>query len=160
MALDDLLATLERQNGTSGAFVPPVPARLEHDGTRKAAPILAVPPVPPVPAQNRQRKVQAEAFAVWRIHQPDHLPAEVHCWPPATLAEVLASYPAAIKAEPIRQQEPARSCRLCRHLHRPGLSDGHCGGRDDLPHAYTAGHPLRRLPGDGGTSCTTWELVT
>lgn len=52
---------------------------------------------------------------------------------------------------------PARSCRTCRHLKRPGLSDGHCGGRDDLPPAYTAGHPLRRLPDDGGASCTTWE---
>ncbi len=52
---------------------------------------------------------------------------------------------------------PARSCRTCRHLKRPGLSDGHCGGRDDLPPAYTAGHPLRRLPDDGGANCTTWE---
>ncbi|MDD3328790.1 MAG: hypothetical protein PHW25_17035 [Zoogloea sp.] len=57
-------------------------------------------------------------------------------------------------------QKPAASCRTCRHLKRPGLSDGHCGGRDDLPHAYTAGHPLRRLPDDGGVSCNTWELAT
>lgn len=56
--------------------------------------------------------------------------------------------------------KPAASCRTCLHLKRPGLSDGHCGGRDDLPPAYTAGHPLRRLPDDGGASCTTWELST
>lgn len=54
----------------------------------------------------------------------------------------------------------ARSCRTCQHLLRPGLSDGHCGGRDDLPPAYTAGHPLRLLPDDGGANCTTWELAT
>ena len=51
----------------------------------------------------------------------------------------------------------SRSCKTCRHLYRPGLSDGHCGGRDDLPRAYTAGHPLRRLPDDGGASCAVWE---
>lgn len=54
----------------------------------------------------------------------------------------------------------ARSCLTCRHLKRPGLSDGHCGGRDDLPPAYGPGHPLRRLPDSGGASCTTWELAT
>lgn len=65
--------------------------------------------------------------------------------------------PAAIIVQPVRQQEPARSCRTCQHLKRPGLSDGHCGGRDDLPPAYTAGHPLRRLPDDGGASCAAWD---
>lgn len=83
---------------------------------------------------------------------------------------------AAADAEPARQCEsdteergtptppprnaPVASCRTCRHLGRPGLSAGYCGGRDDLPPAYTAGHPLRRLPDDGGASCTTWELAT
>lgn len=50
------------------------------------------------------------------------------------------------------------SCRTCAHFYRPGLSDGHCGGRDDLPPAYTPGHPLRKLPDDGGASCPTWHL--
>lgn len=127
---------------------------------------------------------------VWLIHRPDRQPAEVHCWPPATRAEILAIYPTAINAEPMQaphsaepepdkaqphQEEkappapdagrwragpaalPPRSCRTCRHLRRPGLSDGHCGERDDLPPAYTAGHPLRRLPDDRGAGCTTWE---
>ena len=99
----------------------------------------------------------ADASPVWLIHCPDRQPVAVHCWPPATLAEILAIYPTATGAKPVRQQEQARSCRTCRHLKRPGLSDGHCGGRDDLPPAYTAGHPLRRLPDDGGANCTTWE---
>ncbi len=50
------------------------------------------------------------------------------------------------------------SCKTCAHLYRPGLSDGHCGGRDDLPFAYTSGHPLRQLPPDGGASCNAWRL--
>lgn len=96
--------------------------------------------------------------------------------PAAPLAEGLTVYPAAVTAEPACQSEsdteergthtppprnaPVASCRTCRHLGRPGLSAGYCGGRDDLPPAYTAGHPLRRLPDDGGASCTSWELAT
>lgn len=58
------------------------------------------------------------------------------------------------------QQVHHPACRTCRHIARPGLSPGYCGGRDDLPPAYTAGHPLRRLPADGGATCTTWEIQT
>lgn len=61
---------------------------------------------------------------------------------------------------PPPRNAPAASCRTCQHLKRPGLSAGYCGGRSDLPPAYTAGHPLRRLPDDRGASCTTWELAT
>ena len=50
------------------------------------------------------------------------------------------------------------SCKTCAYLYRPGLSDGHCGGRDDLPFAYTPGHPLRQLPADGGAACAAWVL--
>ena len=50
------------------------------------------------------------------------------------------------------------SCRTCAHMRRPGLSDGLCSGREDLPHAFTPGHPLRRLPDDGGRSCPAWAL--
>ena len=79
----------------------------------------------------------------------------------AHAAEVLPDHPAALQSARQSAQESAEksavpSCKTCRHLHRPGLSGGHCGGRDDLPHAYTAGHPLRRLPDDGGANCTTW----
>lgn len=96
--------------------------------------------------------------------------------PTAILTEGLAACPVATNAEPARQREsgteergtptppprnaPVTSCRTCRHLGRPGLSAGYCGGRDDLPLAYTAGHPLRSLPDDQGKNCRTWELVT
>lgn len=50
-------------------------------------------------------------------------------------------------------------CSSCQFIKRPGLSGGLCGGgRDDLPPAFTEGHPLRLLPGDGGTSCPRWVL--
>jgi hypothetical protein len=65
--------------------------------------------------------------------------------------------PAAINAQPVRQRQPAPSCRTCNHARRPGGLTTLCGGRDDLPHAYTAGHPLRRLPDDGGASCAVWD---
>lgn len=61
-------------------------------------------------------------------------------------------------AQELAQKPAVPSCKTCRHLHRPGLSDGHCGGRDDLPPAYTPGHPLRQLPEDGGASCAAWRL--
>lgn len=89
----------------------------------------------------------------WLIHHPDRRPFEVHFSPPATLAEVLGIYPAATNAQPVRQQQPARSCRTCEHARRPGGLTTLCGGRDDLPHAYTVGHPLRRLPDDKGATC-------
>jgi len=48
-------------------------------------------------------------------------------------------------------------CVECQHFARPGKSEGYCGGRDDLPPAYGANHPLRRLPADGGASCDQWR---
>jgi len=101
----------------------------------------------------------------WLIHFTDREPLEVWFAPAADHAEVLAAYRDAVAAEPVPERGITKpttstmttSCKTCRHLKRPGLSDGHCGGRDDLPPAYTAGHPLRRLPDDRGAGCTTWE---
>jgi hypothetical protein len=44
-------------------------------------------------------------------------------------------------------------CYGCQHFARPGLSDGHCGGRADLAPAYGPGHPLRLLPADRWARC-------
>ena len=167
MALDDLLATLERQGGTSGT------SGVLADVPAKPAPALGGTSGTSGTAENGKGKAQAEAFTAWLMHFTDRESFEVRFSPPATLAEVLAAYPAAVAAEPARQHEsdieerstptpaprnaPAASCRTCRHLKRPGLSNGHCSGRDDLPHAYTAEHPLRRLPNDHGASCTSYN---
>lgn len=47
-----------------------------------------------------------------------------------------------------------RSCRRCRHFGRPGLSDGYCTGRDDLPGAYGF---MRALPHDKGATCAAFD---
>jgi hypothetical protein len=52
-----------------------------------------------------------------------------------------------------------KACQCCEHYTRPGKSDGYCGGWDDLPQAYGANHPLRRLPADRGASCETWQAT-
>ena len=51
----------------------------------------------------------------------------------------------------------ARACLDCRHRKTPGLSVGYCGQRTDIAHAYGTGHPLRRLPDDGGANCILFE---
>jgi len=51
-----------------------------------------------------------------------------------------------------------QTCRNCIHFARPGLSDGLCGGRSDLPPAFGPGHPLRQLPADHGADCPAWAL--
>ena len=53
--------------------------------------------------------------------------------------------------------EVAKACRDCQHF--SSLGGGYCGGRDDLPLAYGANHPLRRLPADRGTSCDSWLAI-
>jgi hypothetical protein len=53
--------------------------------------------------------------------------------------------------------EDVMSCVNCQHYARPGKSAGYCSRRDDLPLAYGANHPLRRLPPDPGASCNQWK---
>jgi hypothetical protein len=49
------------------------------------------------------------------------------------------------------------NCRVC--IHRRGRHDTHwgCLARDDLPHLYGEGHPLRELPEDGGMTCAVYR---
>lgn len=58
---------------------------------------------------------------------------------------------------PAHSRKQVLRCHGCRHFSAPGLSDGHCGGRDDLPRAYGKNHPLRKLPPDGGAECKRYE---
>jgi hypothetical protein len=48
-------------------------------------------------------------------------------------------------------------CYQCRHFSRPGLSDGYCGGRLDLPHAYGFMH---FLPAGKGATCNDFKEAT
>lgn len=111
--------------------------------------------------------VSASAHAAWLVRFADRAPLELHYWPAMTLAEVLTDNPGAVGAEPLRPAPaPAPAARTqagcsdCRHLRRPGRSDGLCAsGRDDLMPAYGANHPLRKLPADGGDGCKQFELA-
>lgn len=56
------------------------------------------------------------------------------------------------------KEQDEQQCKTCKHLRRPGLADGYCGGdRADLAYAYGPGHPLRKLPDDAGANCSTWS---
>jgi hypothetical protein len=145
---------------------------------------------------------ESATASLWLLHFPDLDPLAVAFAPAVDHAGALASYPAAIAAEPMPETvEPVPAdlaalfdacataglyddadraalpamlaldadatrglieamhsrigrCRRCRHFRRPGLSDGYCTGRDDLPHAYGFMH---RLPDDGGAGCGAFD---
>jgi hypothetical protein len=48
-------------------------------------------------------------------------------------------------------------CYSCSHFARPGLSDGYCSGRVDLPHAYGFMH---FLPAGKGATCDDFKEAT
>lgn len=101
----------------------------------------------------------------WLLHFADRDPLTVLFAPPATHGEALAEHPEAIAAEPhapIESIEPiaTRCCRFCRHLKKPGIAEGYCGERADLPPAYGEHHPLHRLPHDDGAGCKHFEAWT
>jgi hypothetical protein len=99
----------------------------------------------------------------WRVRLPDQV-LIAHILPEATHAEVLAIYPEAVSIETFIPKDATvavpekHECRTCEHLRKPGLSDGYCSGRDDLPRAYGKHHPLRECPADGGASCAMWGM--
>ena len=53
-----------------------------------------------------------------------------------------------------------RLCAMCAAFRQPKGTDGFCGASEtDLPPAFSIGHPLKRLPVDGGVSCVHWRVV-
>lgn len=176
MALDDLLAKLERDAGTAGtpavpAAVPLEPAPLlgrtaGTAGTAKNAKVEVfsseTPPTGTAPPIGADR---------WPLYFTDRDSAEVLFLPPVDRDEALGPYADTVEAEPVPERGitaaastgtkqmaiTRRGCSICRHLKRPGLSAGYCsGGRDDLPGAYGPNHPLRRLPDDQGVNCASY----
>ncbi len=78
-------------------------------------------------------------------------------WLPIMAAQKLALIEA-LSLGPFAPTHPEiRRCQDCKHFATPGLSDGYCGQREDLPAAYGINHPLRRLPTDNGESCTEYS---
>lgn len=67
-----------------------------------------------------------------------------------SLSATFAVDPVATRALATEMRGRTGQCRRCEHFSRPGLSDGYCTGRDDLPLAYGL---LRVLPADAGAWC-------
>lgn len=93
-------------------------------------------------------------------------------WSEADLLEARAALAEAVAAkdEPVLAawlvwleahfSRPPRRCGTCADFFQPCGTNGFCGGgRGDLPFAFSAGHPLRRLPDDGGVSCDLWRVA-
>lgn len=138
--------------------------------------LLHFPDLDPVAVAFAPERDQAEVLAAY----PDALAAEPVPEETATVpADALALFDACAKAglydddraalpamfgldpEGVRRlieamHERIASCRRCRHFRRPGLSDGYCTGRDDLPHAHGL---LHELPDDEGMRCNAFERV-
>lgn len=81
-------------------------------------------------AANDEELGADEAAAVkspqWLVHYQDRAPVEVFCAPPATYAEVLASRPTAIAAEPLGMHSIAIGARAA----DPAEAQGANAGRD------------------------------
>lgn len=146
-ALFDQIDAPEPSNPLESGSVPPVSGNIsEAVGTfSDSHPIVSneffssVPTVPTVPP-------------LFEEHRTEALEKSIPC-------EFIKPAGGGFEGQSAPHKTPVESsCRTCAHRRSPGLSDGHCGGRDDLPPAYTPGHPLRRLPDDGGASCPAWRL--
>jgi len=146
-ALLDQIDAPAPSKALESGFVPPVSGNIsEAVGTFSSSHLIvsndvfcSVPTVPTVPPLLEEHGTEAlEKPIPYEFKKPDGGEVEGQSAPHKSPVET--------------------SCGTCAHLCRPGLSDGHCGGRDDLPPAYTPGHPLRQLPDDGGANCSAWRL--
>lgn len=93
MGLDALLAKLQRE------AVTPVTPSIALGVAAEALPLLGVPPVSPVPPEDKDGQPFYAGW--WLLHFSDRDPLEVAFSPAATHAEVLDAYPDAAAAEPI-----------------------------------------------------------
>lgn len=146
-ALLDQIDAPEPSNPLESASVPPVSGNIsEAVGTFSGPhPIVSkyvfcsVPTVPTVPPLFEEHRTEAlERSIPFEFLKPGGGEVEGQSAPHKTPVE--------------------SSCLTCANRRSPGLSGGYCVERDDLPPAYTPGHPLRRLPDDGGASCPAWRL--
>ena len=100
MALDDLLATLERR----AADTPDTPCN-PIEVSAKPAPILACTldtlDTPQIDDARKNTGNEGATSWGWLLHFADSEPAEVFTSPESTLAEVLRDFPEAIAAEPL-----------------------------------------------------------
>lgn len=71
----------------------------------------------------------------------------------------MSARPAPMDQARFRSLKNGLRCKGCAYFKTPGRADGYCANelRADLPPAYGANHPLRRLPANGGRDCTVFE---
>ena len=117
-----------------GASVAPVDPRPRRPATTAEAAELRALLARALPASTAEERAEAEAIGL------------------ADIESALICWRAIAKAA-----KPPPSCDTCAHSSRPGTTVYCGGGREDLPKAYGQHHPLRRLPADGGASCTLWQ---
>jgi hypothetical protein len=88
----------------------------------------------------------------WLIHHLDGAPVEVWTSPPATYAQIMASRPDAVAAQPLHQAapEPITACSTCIHA----TYRGGCG----VPVAagLSAQDGVIRYHDDSGSDCPVW----
>lgn len=125
------------------AFAPAV----DHAGALAAYPdALAAEPIPEEAAT-----VPADALALFDACAKAGLYADDDR---AALPAMFALDPEGARRLIEAMYERIASCKRCRHFRRPGLSDGYCTGRNDLPSAYGL---LHELPDDEGRRCEAFE---
>ena len=142
---------------------PMSPSRPQPWGHGKPCIYAAVPIVPNVPTKKHKNEIDREAFedraAIIEFDgglsraEAERLATEsLGVMPPS-------NQPAEQVAQPKQRPAPGQACQDCQHFARPGLSDGYCAERTDLPLAYGQNHPLHELPGDKGASCDKWQIA-
>jgi len=125
---------------------------------------VAAEPIPDRPPRTANKTEALEITALIRAVFPDDNDVDRSEALAAALADpdgALLCYRTIAKDQGIAIAAPVvgtvKACPDCQHFARPGKSDGYCGGRKDLPRAYGAGHPLRRLPADNGENCAEYS---
>ena len=171
MGLD---ALLERLAGSRGA-VTPVTSMQAADVTAKPAPLLACTPVTAVMPLEGVTLREAHSHQ-WTQHfsdaepLPAALPAEIVALVDdcnaadlygdedrETLEQMYTTDPAGTQFLVAEMHARIGRCYRCRHLTRPGLSDGYCTRRENLVHAYGFMH---YLPPDKGAWCNNFKDAT
>lgn len=148
MTVRDLIADLLDAN--------PVQIRQHSPHVRHAENLANAGDSPDSPLSPANTQGHIRAYR-WTVRVADGDPREVWLSHPGTAQQAMAGIEGALTADPYRWLTVG--CATCRHLRRPGRSEGYCSIRADLDPAYGPAHPLRQLPADRGQTCAIWLLM-
>lgn len=127
-------------------FSPPV----DHAGAMALYPEAAAAQLSPPPAP---RAIPSDIAAAFDRCLRAGLYGEAE---PALLPALVAADVDATRALIADMASRIDRCRRCVHFARPGMSDGYCTGRDDLPQVYGQMHSL---PADLGAGCGEFDKM-